>query len=205
MPKKTKAKPKQEPVLIPRPQHGAAVLKRIGGSRHDEFNTVLANQIANTLWLDRSDEGYRTKQQVASLLAMVGIGPKDEIEGMLAAQMVAIHNASMECLRRSMIPEQPFEARTEALRQAGKLSRTYAMQMEALQRYRGKGQQKMTVEHVHVHSGGQAIVGSVTGGAGVPSKSEEQPDARQLAHAPEPALRSQDAEREAVPVASGTR
>ena len=28
----------------------------------------------------------------------------------------------------------------------------------ALNRYRGQGQQKVTVEHVHVHSGGQAIV-----------------------------------------------
>jgi hypothetical protein len=33
--------------------------------------------------------------------------------------------------------------------------------------YRGKGQQKVTVEHVHVHSGGQAIVGAVQGGWGV--------------------------------------
>ena len=30
----------------------------------------------------------------------------------------------------------------------------------SVQRYRGKGQQKVTVEHVHVHTGGQAIVGS---------------------------------------------
>jgi hypothetical protein len=34
-------------------------------------------------------------------------------------------------------------------------------QLQALQRYRGKGQQKVTVEHVHVHAGGQAIVGNV--------------------------------------------
>jgi len=33
--------------------------------------------------------------------------------------------------------------------------------LEALQRYRGKGQQKVTVEHVHVNAGGQAIVGTV--------------------------------------------
>jgi hypothetical protein len=38
--------------------------------------------------------------------------------------------------------------------------------LEALDRYRGTGQQKVTVEHVHVHSGGQAIVGAVTGGRG---------------------------------------
>jgi hypothetical protein len=36
--------------------------------------------------------------------------------------------------------------------------------MEALKRYRTSGQQKMTVEHVHVHEGGQAIVGTVEGG-----------------------------------------
>jgi hypothetical protein len=42
---------------------------------------------------------------------------------------------------------------------AVKLLRTFAAQTEALQRYRGKGQQKVTVEPVH--TGGQAIVGSV--------------------------------------------
>ena len=34
--------------------------------------------------------------------------------------------------------------------------------MEALNRYRGKGQQKMTVEHVHINSNVQAIIGNVT-------------------------------------------
>ena len=46
---------------------------------------------------------------------------------------------------------------------ATKLLRTYTMQVEALQHYRGKGQQKIRVEHVHVHSGGQAIVGAIHG------------------------------------------
>jgi hypothetical protein len=31
---------------------------------------------------------------------MVGIGPKDELEGMMAAQMLAAHSAAMECYRR---------------------------------------------------------------------------------------------------------
>jgi hypothetical protein len=67
----------------------------------------------------------------------------------------------MECYRRAMISEQSFEGRREALNQANKLSRTYATLLDALNRHRGKGQQKVTVEHVHVHSGGQAIVGTV--------------------------------------------
>jgi hypothetical protein len=36
-----------------------------------------------------------------------------------------------------------------------------AAPLEALNRHRGKGQQKVTVEHVHVHAGGQAVVGTV--------------------------------------------
>ena len=85
--------------------------------------------------------------------------------------------------------------------QANKLSRTYAVLLDALNHHRGKGQQKVTVEHVHVHSGGQAVVGMVeTPGGGYPPKSEEQPHAKQIAHAPQPPMWSADKEREPVPV-----
>src|SRR4030088_2196406 len=97
---------------------------------------------------------------------------------MLAAQLVACHNASMECYRRAMIGEQMFEGRRENISQANKLSRTYAKLLESLNRHRGKGAQKVTVEHVHVHEGGQAIVGNVgSRGGGFTPKSEEQPHA----------------------------
>src|ERR1700687_3627595 len=49
---------------------------------------------------------------------------------------------------------------------AAKLLRTYAAQVEALRRLRGKGQQTVRVEHVTVQAGGQAIVGNVTWGPG---------------------------------------
>ena len=116
----------------------------------------------------------------------------------MAAQLLASHNAAMECYRRAMIAEQTFEGRKENLNQANKLSRTHTTLLEALNRHRGKGQQKVTVEHVHVHSGGQAIVGNVEGG-GVRTKSENQPHA--LGYAPGQTLRSESAERETVPVA----
>src|SRR5215210_6059572 len=109
----------------------------------------------------------------------------------------------MECYRRAMIGEQTFEGRRENLAQANKLSRTYAALLEALSRHRGKGQQKVTVEHVYVHAGGQAVVGMVAApGGGVVRKSEEQPHAQQITHAPEPALWSEDEKREPVSVAS---
>jgi hypothetical protein len=74
--------------------------------------------------------------------------------------------------------------------------------LEALNRHRGKGQQKVTVEHVHVHAGGQAVVGMVERpGGGDQRKTEEQPHAKQIEDAPESALWGEDKGRDAVPVA----
>jgi hypothetical protein len=42
-------------------------------------------------------------------LGIGGIGPKDELEGMIAAQLVASHTAAMECHRRAT-NDQTFEA-----------------------------------------------------------------------------------------------
>jgi hypothetical protein len=182
-------------------------LKNIGGSQSDHWNNILANQTVQALWLKHSDPETRDKQYNATVAALVGIGPKDELEGMIAAQLIAAHNAAMECYRRAMIGEQTFEGRRENLAQANKLSRTYATLLEALNRHRGKGQQKVTVEHVHVHAGGQAVVGMVATppgkgpGGGDQAKSREQPHAKQIAHAPEPPLPSPDAGRDALPIA----
>jgi hypothetical protein len=90
---------------------------------------------------------------------------------MLAAQMVATHGAAMELLRRAMQAEYRHNLQ-DAGNLAVKFLRTYAAQLEALQRYRGKGQQKVTVEHVHVHQGGQAIVGNVEARRGVGASSK---------------------------------
>jgi hypothetical protein len=173
-------------------------LKAIGGSMSDEWNTIIANQTIQSFWIGNSD---KDDLQNAALKALVGFKPKDEIEGMISAQLIGCHNAAMECYRRAMIRDQTFEGRQENLNQANKLSRTYSALVECLNRHRGKGQQKVTVEHVHVHEGGQAIVGNVqqpAEGAGSP-KSEEQPHA--LAHAPSTPMPSTNTAREPLPVA----
>lgn len=160
--------------------------------------STIASQATGSIWHGHNPDAQRIhERQVSSLSLLAGISPNDEFEGMLAAQILASHNAAMECYRRAMIAEQTFEGRRENLNQANKLSRTHATLLEAMNRHRGKGQQKVTVEHVHVHEGGQAIVCNVEGGA-VRTKLENQPHA--LGYAPGETLRSQNAEREAVPV-----
>jgi hypothetical protein len=181
------------------------IFKELGGSESSGWNVILADQVMRSIWLDNSDDATRDRHLVAVLEALRGIRPKDEIEGMLATQMIACHNATMECYRRAMMGGQSFEGRTMNLGHATKLSRTYATLVEALNRHRGKAQQKVVVEHVTVNAGGQAIVGNVEAtGGGLPRKSQDQPHA--ITHASSATVPSAiEAEREALPVAGSTR
>jgi hypothetical protein len=95
-----------------------------------------------------------------------GIQPQDEIEGMLAIQMVGVHNLAMETLKRAMLGGQSFDGKDVNVSQATKMLRTFIAQMEALKKYRTGGEQKMIVEPVHVNEGGQARVGVVNHGGG---------------------------------------
>jgi hypothetical protein len=189
-------------VLNISPEDWKGRIKDLGGSMSDDFNNILINQAYKATWTAHSDDNDKVSQQIAICAALNGIRPRDEVEGMLAVQMVSIHNAAMECLRRSMIEQQTFEGRREALNQATKLSRTYTMQMEALARHRNKDGQKVRVEHVHVHPGAQAVVGVVeaSGGGGQPKIESQSHAQTAVAHAPEQTLRGEDEVRDAVSV-----
>jgi hypothetical protein len=174
----------------------------IGGSQSDDWNMGVAEQAVAALWITNSGSDF-DRQMNATLAALKGIGPKDELEGMMAAQLITAHNAAMECYRRAMLGDQTFEGRRENLNQANKLSRTWATLVEALNRYRGKGQQKVIVEHVHVHAGGQAMVGNIESSRDRSLPSEEKMSA--IAYAPEPTLSGPDQTQNAVPVARSHR
>jgi len=182
-----------------------AELRPLTGSGSGMFNLKLLNQVWNALWrLQNGAEWAKEMGEIAARGALRGIAPRDPLEGMLAAQMVATHEAAMECFRRAHIPEQTFEGRQAALGQANKLVRSYAALVEALDRHRGKGQpQVVRVERVTVEAGGRAIVGAVSQGGGDGRGTDERSRAKALGHAPEPALRGADAGREPVPVAGG--
>ena len=99
----------------------------------------------------------------ATVQAIKEMEPKDAAEGMLIAQMVATHNATMECFRMGVDKNLSAEQKTNYINNANKLIRTYTMLQDSLQRYRGKShyEQKITVQHINVSDGGQAIVGDI--------------------------------------------
>ena len=83
------------------------------------------------------------------------------MEVLLAVQMVSVHTLGMHCLANAAAKEQTDVGREVYINRANRLLRTFAAQVQALKSYRSRGEQHFTVEHVHVHSGGQAVVGAV--------------------------------------------
>jgi len=146
----------------PNAETGATLLLNALGTTNTNFADGLIKQLSCIA----TDGQEVATDDINFMVAVVGdIEPRDQMEAMLAAQMSAVHMATMSFAARLTSSDRLYqiEAAQKAL---NKLARTFTTQMEALNRYRGKGQQKMTVEHVHVHEGGQAIVGNVSKGGG---------------------------------------
>jgi hypothetical protein len=128
------------------------------GTTDQDFHRGIIHQIASI-----GSQGNRVDSGNSNFIFAVvrSVEPRDELEAMLATQMGAIHAATMMLARRLNHVDN-ITQQDAAERALNKLARTFSTQMEALKRYRTSGQQKVTVEHVTVNAGGQAIVGAVT-------------------------------------------
>ncbi len=155
------------------------------GTTNPDVQDRLINHALNTLWRPAGLSKAEVMIQAASLASMLKeIKPQDGLEGMLAVQMLGAHNAAMECLRRAMLKEQSFEGREQNLKHSAKFMSLFNQQLGALNKHRGKGQQKITIEHVNVAPGAQAIVGHIEASA-AGSKEEIKNEApRSLAYDP---------------------
>ncbi len=141
----------EDPDLFP-----AKLMQSFGTTDMDLTNSLFS-QVVNTVPWSKPDA--KNSNYVVS--ALHGINPRDELEGLLAVQMIGVHNLAMDFMRRAIAKDQTTEGTNLNVSRATKLLRTFVAQVEALNSYRGKGQQKVVVEHVHVYPGGQAVVGAV--------------------------------------------
>jgi hypothetical protein len=176
----------------------------------DAFGTTSRDfaqrAMSQTLEALLSPEGTLPTGTTNAVLAAVdGVRPNDEIEAMLAGQMTVTHTLAMKFLGRANRAEH-LEQLDASGALAVKLLRTFTAQVEALAKLRRGGEQTVRVEHVHIHAGGQAVVGNVSHrGGGGENETGEQPRAtehpRALTFTPSTPVRSADAERDGVPVA----
>ena len=93
-------RPPTRTVKVTLPRAETPEFKQLGGSDSDHFNQIVTDQALQGLWVAHADEKQRDRQYLAATAAMIGAKPQNELEGMLIAQMVACHSATMECFRR---------------------------------------------------------------------------------------------------------
>ncbi len=118
----------------------AAKCAEATGTADIDLHNLFTQQVVQTFDGCTSSKGWSQdtlqKFMNTALALLHGIQPRDEIEGMLACQMIGVHNLAMERMRRAMISDQTFHGRESNINQATRLLRTFTSQMEALKRYR---------------------------------------------------------------------
>lgn len=142
----------------PDPAAGERLLaEALGAADRDAMHGILRQLVKASVVGQKPDEA-----NLAFMISTIrSIAPKDSIEALLVSQMVSVHMAAMRCACRLActddLPQQ--EGVTRALT---RLSRTFAAQVEALNRHRNSDERAITVQNLSVQDGGRAIVGNLT-------------------------------------------
>lgn len=168
MKKQNSKKQKNPEPLPPASKEMLGFYKNVFGTQSQEMTLYLMGQLSSVLRVSENQDSTALTKLTMDM--QKAICPKDEVEAMLGVQMSAVHGFAMRILGWANNPEQSINVVEMSVELSNKLFRTFSAQMEALNRYRGKGHQKVTVEHVTVNKGGQAVIGSVErsgGGGGV--------------------------------------
>ncbi|MDA9410701.1 MULTISPECIES: hypothetical protein [unclassified Bradyrhizobium] len=135
----------------------ALLAEALGAADRDALHGLLSQLVKASVVARKPDQG-----NLAFMVSTLkSIAPRDSLESMLAAQMVSIQVATMRCACRLACTDdvQQQESLTRALT---RLSRTFAAQIEALNRHRSNGACAITVQNLSVQDGGKAVVGNFT-------------------------------------------
>lgn len=156
---------------------GSYVLYASLGTHDWEFARLMIAQVAGFSTSKKNENLERDDKVFRGHMALVqGVEPKDEIEGMLAVQMAAIHSATVR-----MATDMGNATTTDRLefyeRAVNRLARTFTTQVEALKKHRS-GAQTVVVEHRHYHLHQESPEAEV--GVGVSNKTEQQSHVRSL-------------------------
>ena len=119
-----------------------ATLRRATGSDDPRVHGWLVNDLSFALNMPPAldvDVGARADRVCAAVAAMSDIGPRATLEGMLAAQMVAVHSAALDSLRRAAEPVAADRARDADLRHAARLLNVFQRQMRVRDDRRNPG------------------------------------------------------------------
>lgn len=147
----------------PNPEEGERLMaEALGVSDREAMEGILRQLVRASVSGGRPDQ-----TSLAFMLSMVrSIAPRDAIEAMLVTQMVSVHVMATRCAHQ-LASAGNVAWQESATRALARLTRTFPAQIEALSRYRNRGEAGITVQNLSVQDGGKAIVGNVTQHASV--------------------------------------
>ncbi len=149
----------------------ASLYSAISGSGTEEYSRLFLSETLEVLLSGSSHD----HEQIANAFhgAMLGMDPKDIIESQLCSRLLVLHSKAMYFIKEAACAE--YEKVIDSnINRFTKLMRLYNETLEALNRHRRKGEQRVTVQHVYINKGGQAVVaGEFTPGGGNEEKVKE--------------------------------
>lgn len=116
-------------------------------------------RIAVDASLDRVELAHKNGVLNMALDTAEALGAKNGAEQMLAHQMAAVHRMSLDLMAEAGNTRDPVE-KCRLLNTSARLMETYQKAMLTLNRLHSGGQQTVTVQHVQVSDGGQAVINS---------------------------------------------
>jgi len=142
----------------PDPHAGEKLLaEAVGAVDREALHGLLGQLVKAGAVACKPDQG-----NLAFMVSMLkSIAPKDSLESMLAAQMVSVHVATMRSACQLACTDD-IPQRESLSRVLTRLARTFAAQIEALNRHRSNGACAITVQNLSVQDGGRAVVGNLT-------------------------------------------
>lgn len=168
------------PIEVYKPEDPAAAAAEAKGTTgladYDTAMRVVAR--VGDVKVPASTDSMTPKQRDAELVGqfadaanrMHALAPADGMEGMTAALLVAVQDAALVALRDATHASH-YDTRGSSAARADRLLSAFVRLGDFRSRLRGGGgtTQKVTVEHLHISEGGQAVIGAMSTGGGASS------------------------------------
>src|SRR5262245_8508808 len=162
---KSRARAAPMPTTVAEPESNTVAVRdrvdpvALSGTGNMRLAKRLAQQVATCQWLppDLGSEG-QAEQATSAVATLKELAPGNAVEALLATQMVAAHNASLDLLQRAMTHALPARTIEERTRQYARLSDVFLRQLDRFVRQRGRDRNSIRIEHVRVVDDGKVTV-----------------------------------------------
>jgi hypothetical protein len=133
------------------------------------FNRYIIQENSRTLNDVTAHNFDINKATQISENSLAALDAKDGLQSMLAAQILSIHKLQQKSMAYAHAADD-FELKKYFTNTAIKLANCFVQQANMLAKLQGIAGQKIIVERVDVHQGGQAIVGNIQNNMGARDK-----------------------------------